>query len=102
LRALPHCASTTCLTCFGSTHLHDRTTRLFGAEVLVEGDHAMHFGNGDVEHFGKKWSEFWVDPPGRVLNGVEGRQQPTLDVLETAHDGVQFGAGGRRAQGLQA
>ena len=102
LCTFPYGSATTGLTSLCPTNLHDWATGLLSAEVLVEGDDAVHLGDGDVEHLCEQWSEFWIDPSSRVLHRVQRRQEPAFDVLETAHDGVQFGTGGHRAQGVQA
>ena len=82
--------------------LHDRTSGLVGAEVLVEGNHAVNLAHRLVERLGNRRDQRTIDVARSVLDGMQRRQQPTRGRGETAHEGVKIGASWRRRQGFSS
>jgi hypothetical protein len=71
--------------------LHDWACRLFGAEVFVKRDDAMHFGNRDIKYIGKNWDQIFADISGVVLHCVECGQHATFYASKLADNGFKFG-----------
>ena len=55
---------------FGATHPQHMAAGRRGTEIVVEGDDAMHFGTGEVEHLGNQRLGPLVLRPGAEAGGV--------------------------------
>ena len=67
LSAFPHLAAAAGLASLGTANMNNWACWRGGAEVFVEGDHAVHFGNGNIEGVGKYVDEVAVDVPSSML-----------------------------------
>jgi hypothetical protein len=72
LSAFPHLAASTGLACFCTANMNNWACWRGGAEVFIEGDHAVHFGYRNIEGVGK-----YVDEVAVVREGGEGVAEAT-------------------------
>ena len=60
---------------FGAAQLEHVAAGRLAAEIVVEGDDAMHFGARDIQRFGDQRLGGFVDVAELLLQGVQDRQQ---------------------------
>lgn len=90
------------LTGFGATHLHDGTDRRSGAEILVETDDSVHFGDREIEDICEQRNAFAIDVTEVMLDGVKRRHEPAGPLTERSYERVQFALGRNDIHGLRS
>ena len=64
----------------GAAQLEHMPPGRSAAEVVVEGDHAVHLGAGEVQGLGDQRLGGFVDIAELLLQGVQDRQQRTFAI----------------------
>ena len=69
---------------FGAAQMHHVPAAALGAEIMIEADHAMHFGARQVQLLRDELDRILRNEPQGLLNRMQNRQQGARQLFSLA------------------